>query len=148
MITFTTPETQALAHAIRRAVFMDEQGVSAEEEFDGLDDQALHLLAWIDGQAVGTARLRIVDGWGKFERIAVLQHFRGRNLGRDLVLALVEAANAQGVYQYRLGAQTHALKFYERLGFSAYGDEFMDAGIPHFWMQRIDTPPTNAPDSQ
>lgn len=140
MITFTTPETQSLAHDIRQAVFIDEQGVSVEEEFDGLDDQAQHLLTWIDGEAVGTARLRIVDGWGKFERIAVLQAFRGRNLGWDLVVALIEAANAQGIYQYRLGAQTHALKFYQRLGFTAYGDEFMDAGIPHFWMQRVDIP--------
>lgn len=119
---------------------MDEQKVFEAEEFDGLDSEALHFLAWHHQQAAGTARLRFVNGWAKLERIAVRQEFRGLGLGAALVKAMLAEAKFQGIYRYTLGAQTYALGFYEKLGFTAIGEEFMDAGIPHRQMQRQDQP--------
>ena len=117
--------------AIRRVVFIEEQGISFEDEVDGKDPTAIHLLASNDGQPVGTARLLLSDGVGKIGRVAVLKEARGRGLGRDLVLFAVEELRRQGARQATLGAQTHALGFYEALGFTAVGPEFLDAGMPH-----------------
>ena len=122
--------------AIRRVVFIEEQGISFEDEVDGKDPTAIHLLASNDGQPVGTARLLLSDGVGKIGRVAVLKEARGRGLGRDLVLFAVEEFRHRGARQATLGAQTHALGFYEALGFTAVGPEFLDAGMPHREMVR------------
>jgi ElaA protein len=122
--------------AIRRVVFIEEQGVSVEDEVDGKDPTAIHLLASDNGQPLGTARLLLSDGIGKIGRVAVLKEARGCGLGRDLVLFAVEELRRRGARQATLGAQTHALGFYEALGFTAVGPEFLDAGIPHRKMVR------------
>ena len=122
--------------AIRRVVFIEEQGVSVEDEVDGKDPTAIHLLASDNGQPLGTARLLLSDGIGKIGRVAVLKEARGRGLGRDLVRFAVEELRRRGARQATLGAQTHALGFYEALGFTAVGSEFLDAGIPHRKMVR------------
>lgn len=122
--------------AIRRAVFIEEQGVSVEDEIDGKDPDAVHLLAEDDGDAVGTARLLFSGEVGKIGRVAVLKRARGKGLGKELVLFAVEEARRRGARRAMLGAQTHALGFYEALGFSAVGPEFQDAGIPHREMVR------------
>ena len=122
--------------AIRRVVFIEEQGISFEDEVDGKDPTAIHLWASNDGQPVGTARLLLSDGVGKIGRVAVLKEARGRGLGRDLVLFAVEEFRRRGARQATLGAQTHALGFYEALGFTAVGPEFLDAGMPHREMVR------------
>ncbi|MEZ0374741.1 MAG: GNAT family N-acetyltransferase [Candidatus Sericytochromatia bacterium] len=128
-----------LAFAIRRAVFVNEQKVPEAEEFDEYDAQALHLLAWaMPDQAVGTARLRLLDGWAKFERIAVLAAWRGQGVGQALVLALLEQARAQGYRRFRLNAQCRAEGFYGHFGFTAVGPEFLDAGILHREMRLED----------
>lgn len=114
---------------IREAVFINEQGVAAKLEFDGLDDNAVQvLIADNKGHYVGTGRM--LDD-GHIGRIAILPKARGQGLGAKVVQALVAEAirlNYSGVY---LNAQTHALAFYFKLGFSLLGDEFMEAGIPH-----------------
>ena len=122
--------------AIRRVVFIEEQGISVDDEVDGKDPTAIHLLAAEDGQSLGTARLLLSEGVGKIGRVAVLKEARGRGLGRDLVLFAVEELRRRGARQATLGAQTHALGFYEALGFSAVGPEFLDAGMPHREMVR------------
>ena len=123
--------------ALRRVVFIDEQGVSEADEVDGLDDQAVHLLAW-DGECpVGTARLMIKGQSGKIGRVCVLPEVRGSGLGAALIgAALVELGRTPGVTEAYLGSQSHATGFYERLGFVVEGDEFLDAGIPHRHMRR------------
>ncbi len=120
---------RAALTAVRRAVFMEEQGVSAELEWDGLDDGARHFLA-LDGAGhpIGTARL-LPDG--HIGRMAVLASWRGQGIGGALLRRAVDAAREQGFTAVELAAQTHAIGFYQRLGFSAYGPEFMDAGIAH-----------------
>ena len=116
------------ASEIRRKVFINEQNVPQEEEWDGLDTECLHFLAMLDGQPVGTARL-LPDA--HIGRVAVLANARGTGIGVLLMQAAIEAARQAGHIQGALSAQVHALAFYERLGFVAHGEEFMDAGIPH-----------------
>lgn len=122
--------------ALRLAVFVDEQKVPFEEEEDGLDGESTHFLA-IDGDAiVGTARLRIVNGDGKAERVAVRVAGRRGGVGRALMRALEAEASRLGAQRMRLNAQVSAIPFYEALGYTAHGPEFGDAGIPHRAMRR------------
>lgn len=116
------------ASDIRRVVFIDEQNVPQEEEWDDLDSACQHFLATLDGQPVGTARL-LPDA--HIGRVAVLSEARGTGIGVLLMRTAIEAARRAGHTHVALSAQVHALAFYERLGFIAHGDEFMDAGIPH-----------------
>ena len=127
----------AACHALRRTVFIEEQNVSEAEEVDGRDGEALHILATLDGEALGCARILIGDGVAKIGRVCVLKHARGSGLGAAIIEACLDVARDQtGVTKAKLGAQTHALTFYERLGFTAFGPIYDDAGIPHRDMER------------
>lgn len=116
------------ASEIRRIVFIEEQRVPVEEEWDGRDGDSRHFLALQDGRPVGTARL-LPDA--HIGRVAVLDEARGLGVGAALMRAAIAAARRDGHPRVELAAQTHALAFYERLGFEAVGGEFLDAGIPH-----------------
>lgn len=116
------------ASEIRRLVFIEEQRVPQEEEWDGRDDACVHFLALRDGVPVGTVRL-LPDA--HIGRVAVLAEARGLGIGAALMRAAIEAARRDGHARIELAAQTHALAFYEHLGFMAFGGEFLDAGIPH-----------------
>ncbi|SDI71333.1 GNAT family N-acetyltransferase [Billgrantia gudaonensis] len=116
------------ATEIRRVVFIEEQNVPREEEWDGRDHDCIHFLALLDDQPVGTARL-LPDA--HIGRVAVLTEARGLGIGVALMRAAIDAARREGHRAVELAAQTHALPFYSRLGFQAFGGEFMDAGIPH-----------------
>jgi predicted GNAT family N-acyltransferase len=118
--------------AIRRRVFVQEQSVPVELEWDGLDATCRHVQARADsGEVIGTGRL-LPDG--HIGRLAVLSHWRGRGVGRTLMLSLIECAGAGGFDKVELNAQTQVLAFYRQLGFVAHGKEFLDAGIPHLAM--------------
>ena len=122
---------------LRRTVFIEEQNVPEAEEWDGLDGQAIHLLAWQDGEAVGTARILLQGDIGKIGRVCVLPQARGTGLGAALIRAALDVLRIRpGIVRAKLGAQTHAIGFYEKLGFKAYGPEYDDAGIPHRDMVR------------
>ena len=121
----------AACMAIRRQVFVQEQNVPEQQELDEHDATALHLLATLDGRPVGTARLLIDGAEGKIGRVAILPDCRGTGAGAALMRAALDELRARGVSTARLGAQTHALRFYEKLGFTAYGPVYDDAGIPH-----------------
>lgn len=127
-----TPEYQPFIRAIRESVFIQEQAVPVELEFDGLDENAMQVLVAVDGQYVGTGRM--LDD-GHIGRIAILRDYRGLGLGAKVVQALVDEAARLGYPRVYLGAQTHAVDFYAKLGFTPYGEEFMDAGIPHLAME-------------
>ena len=123
------------AQAIRFEVFVDEQRVPAEEEIDADDATARHWLALVDGEPVATARAVEKDfGW-KIGRVAVRRPFRCQGVGLGLMEAILTAAREQGVGEARLESQTHAIPFYERLGFEAEGPQFLDCGIPHRLMR-------------
>ncbi len=122
----------ALCHALRRIVFIEEQSVPEAEEVDGRDAGALHLLARLDGLPVGCARLLVMGDTGKIGRVCVLQDYRGQGIGVALIQSALEVLRAQpGVLRAKLGSQTHAIGFYEKLGFTPVGPEYLDAGIAH-----------------
>jgi len=132
----------SLVH-VRRVVYVDEQNVDAEEEFEGLDPLCPHFIAEIDDPGggnpipVGVARLRFMeDGALKGERFAVLAEHRGSGVGRALVEEVEDEARRRGGREILLAAQTQALGFYEKLGYEAYGEEFEEAGIPHRMMKK------------
>ena len=132
MIEISETRDIAACRALRRTVFIEEQGVSEADEVDDKDDDAIHLLARDGGVPVGSARLLVLGEVGKVGRVCVLQQARGAGLGAALMRAAVERfRQVPGVKKVKLGAQVHALGFYERLGFTAVGDVFDDAGIPH-----------------
>ena len=135
MIRVATPEDMPAVLDIRRAVFMVEQGVSEAEERDGQDDEALHYLALKDDVQIGTARVLVDGDAGKIGRVAVLSDYRGAGVGKDIMLFVLDDLRIRGLKQAKLGAQTHALGFYEALGFQAVAPQFMDAGIPHRMME-------------
>jgi predicted GNAT family N-acyltransferase len=127
-------EAEKAIRAIRQAVFIYEQAVPEELEWDGLDPLCAHVLAWNEiGEAVGTAR---IQAEGTIGRMAVLKDWRGRGVGFALLRTLLDLAARQGLSQVTLAAQTHAIGFYERAGFYAIGEPFLDAGIPHRLMVR------------
>ncbi len=121
----------AACFALRRTVFIKEQNVSEADELDDLDAASIHLIARNDGMPVGTARLTIAEGQAKIGRVCVLKSHRGQGLGAAMILNALEIAREHGAAKATLGAQTHALRFYEALGFRAVGPIYDDAGIPH-----------------
>ncbi len=118
--------------AIRRAVFVVEQRVPEEEEWDDNDAVCQHVLALAGSLPIGTGRL-LPDG--QVGRMAVLKDWRGRGVGRAMLTLLLALARQSGFTTVVLHAQTHALNFYIKQGFSAEGPEFMEAGIPHQLMR-------------
>ncbi|KOG08753.1 MULTISPECIES: GNAT family N-acetyltransferase [Streptomyces] len=141
------PADREACFAVRREVFVEEQGVPRELEYDAYDATAVHVLAVrADGLPLGTGRLlHGADAVGKtggdasvgsLGRLAVAKAARGLGIGAALVLAVEDVARERGLTAVDLHAQTHALGFYERLGYAAYGPEFPDAGMPHRAMRK------------
>ena len=129
------PADRDALHGVRCEVFVEEQGVPRDVELDDADDDAVHLIARDHrGTAVGCARLLPS---GQIGRMAVLAQRRGFGIGRALLDAAVDAARERGDVTVFLHAQTHALDFYERAGFSPIGPRFEEAGIEH---QRMEAP--------
>jgi predicted GNAT family N-acyltransferase len=132
-----TTDLDAL-RAVREQVFIVEQRVPVEEEWDAFDPGSRHVIARdIDERPIGTGRLtrdRLIG------RMAVLAAWRGRGVGEALLKALLDQARAQGYAKIEVHAQTHAIPFYEKFGFEAYGDEFFECEIAHR-MMRIELAP-------
>lgn len=125
-------------NAVRRAVFIEEQKVPEELEWDDADERAYHVLATADdGTPIGTGRLKLDCQIG---RMAVIREWRGRGVGSAILHALLALAGKEGCTAVRLHAQTQALEFYARYGFTASGAEFEEAGIPHRVMELVLTP--------
>ncbi|BBI99873.1 GNAT family N-acetyltransferase [Ferrigenium kumadai] len=123
---------EPLLCAVREAVFMREQGVPEELEWDGQDEGCRHALALsLQGEAVGCGRL-LPDG--HIGRIAVLPEWRNRKVGTAIMEILLAEARARGLPQVAVDAQTQAVPFYHGFGFVERGDVFMDAGLPHIKM--------------
>jgi predicted GNAT family N-acyltransferase len=122
---------------VRMRVFCEEQGVPVEEELDGRDEQAEHLVAVCgDGKVVGTLRLLFSEEAVKVGRVAVERAWRGRAIAsRMLELALGEAAR-RGAREARLASQVEVIELYRQAGFEVSSEVFEEAGIPHVWMVR------------
>lgn len=114
---------------IRTTVFVNEQLVPIEEEWDGQDEDALHVLALANGRKpVGTARLLAS---GQIGRMAVLPEYRKQGIGSAMLIRLLEIASDNNIDNLFLNAQVDAIEFYKRLGFVEQGEIFMEAGIKH-----------------
>ncbi len=117
---------------IRYEVFVEEQKVPVELEVDDLEEQSHHVVLYQDDQPLGTARIyHQGDGVYKIQRVAVLSSQRGHGFGAQLMQACEQKIQQLQGSKITLGAQLHALPFYEKLGYLVEGPEFMDAGIPH-----------------
>jgi predicted GNAT family N-acyltransferase len=120
---------------VREAVFVQEQGIPAELEWDSGDADAIHLLACAgDGTPVGVIRMQ-PDG--RIGRMAVLREWRGRGIGGRLLRAMLDHAAAAGFARVHLHAQSAAVRFYARRGFTPVGAPFGEAGIPHQAMEYV-----------
>jgi ElaA protein len=137
MIRRAGPEDMADVLEIRRVVFIVGQNVPEHEERDGKDNEAIHLIAFDDGQPIGTARLLVDGDHAKIGRVSVLEELRGRGHGTALMNFALDELRREAVRVAKLASQTHALGFYEALGFVAEGPEFLDAGILHRNMTRV-----------
>jgi len=129
--------TLSHAHAVRRAVFIDEQGVPEDVEMDGKDDEATHFVIYDsdDDHPVATARVRYVDeDTAKAERVAVHRDYRGEGLGTRLMELVEEEARSEGCSRVTLNGQTDVEEFYHELGYGTVSDVFEEAGIPHVEM--------------
>lgn len=129
------PDDFPAISAIRSTVFQIEQGVDAELEFDGKDEEADHFLAYFNDRPVGTARIRFLDpATAKLERLAVLSEVRGQGVGKQIMNAAIAFLSEKNISEIRIHAQEPVKEFYERLGFVAEGSRFDEAGIPHLKM--------------
>jgi predicted GNAT family N-acyltransferase len=125
----------AALRSVRYTVFVEEQRVPVELEWDELDEHCLHVVAeTVSGAAIGTGRL-LPDG--HVGRMAVLEEWRRRGVGGLLLEELLSAARARGYPAVELSAQTHAIGFYRRFGFEVVSDEYPDAGILHRTMRLL-----------
>lgn len=139
MTDFTIKQTRFRdtpgVRAVREEVFIQEQNVPAELEWDGHDDEAIQIIACnADKQIIGTARM-LPDG--HIGRMAVIKLWRRQGVGTALLTTLIEIARQVKLSRVFLHAQTSAVEFYLHHGFVIKGDEFMDAGIPHYYMDKV-----------
>jgi predicted GNAT family N-acyltransferase len=126
----------AAALVLREEVFVGEQGVSLAEERDGRDEEALHLVVVDDGVVVATCRLLVEGTTVKLGRMAVSRTRRGLGLARALITEAEARARELGAERMVLAAQLSAQALYDRAGYDAYGDVFLDAGIQHVMMSK------------
>ena len=120
------------AKHVRHADFINEQNIAEEDEWDEYDENALHLIASLDGNPIGTARL---TSDGIVGRMAVLDSFRNQGTGSAMMAQIIKTAKKSRMKSLKLHAQRPAEAFYTKHGFIAEGEEFMEAGIPHITMQ-------------
>ncbi|WP_096200242.1 GNAT family N-acetyltransferase [Bacillus sp. FJAT-45350] len=125
------------AFHIRKEVFVKEQEVPLEDEFDEFDtvnEKCEHILMYYNDEPVGTGRLRFVNGVGKIERICILKSYRKMGFGKNIIKALENIAKEKEVFKVKLHGQTQAEGFYKNLGYKTSSDIFMEDGIPHVLM--------------
>jgi predicted GNAT family N-acyltransferase len=120
------------AFSVRKIVFVKEQNVPIEEEIDQYENEATHFVMYSDSSSpIAAGRFRVVEGYGKVERICVVKEARKTGAGRLMMNAIENFAKDQGLHKLKLNAQTQAIPFYAGLGYSIVSEEFLDAGIPH-----------------
>ena len=120
---------------IRKKVFANEQKYPISVEFDDHDKTCDHLLLTVDGTPAATARVFMTDEQtAKIGRLAVLKEYRGQHLGAELIKELKKRSKALGAKKIYVIAQVYAVRFYEKYGFMAYGNEYLDIHIPHIDM--------------
>ncbi|WP_278395565.1 GNAT family N-acetyltransferase, partial [Acinetobacter venetianus] len=120
-------QLQQDAKLIRKLVFISEQNIPEQDEWDDQDAISQHFVVYDHNQPIATARLLANNSVG---RVAVLKAYRGQGIGRLIMLQIIAYAQAQKRPSLQLSSQVHAISFYEKLGFSIQGDEYDECGIP------------------
>jgi len=132
----TDDAEQGGAFEVRKQVFVHEQGVSEELEYDGQDEQALHMVVKDGARVIGTARVQFLSSnRAKIERMAILKPFRRKGIGSNIIAFLKLELKNRHIEQIILHAQYAVVKFYEECGFETTGKPFWEAGIKHIKMQ-------------
>ena len=131
----TTKDEMIDSYQIRKTVFIEEQAVSYEEEFDLQDKDYIVYLLYEGQVPISTARYKLINSDAKVGRVCTLKAFRGKHYGIQLMERIISDAFNQGAKRIVLDSQLTAQSFYERLGFVAYGDIFLDANIEHTKME-------------
>jgi len=121
---------------IRKIVFIDEQYVSIEEEFDLVEKDRVMFLVYYDNKAIGAARLKLDPKKSKIERVCILKEYRNKGIGKKLIDDMIKYCHDNNAFNIHLGAQTHAISFYEKCGFTQYGELYYDANITHYNMKK------------
>lgn len=135
--TAELPQEMPAIEVIRRAVFQEEQGVEAELDFDGKDETAKQIIAYLDNQPVGTVRIRYVDNHtAKIERLAVLSSVRGQGLGKKITEKALDIVAKENIKEVIIHAQAYIKGLYQKLGFQVEGEIFEEAGISHVKMRK------------
>ena len=116
---------------IREKVFIEEQKVTSQLEWDGMDKEAIHFLAFKDKKAVGCARAFVIQNRMQLGRMAVLKKYRGEGIGSALIQRAITLAKLNQLYAIDISAQCHAIDFYKKFGFEVTSDMYLDAEIPH-----------------
>ena len=139
----TSNTEREAAFTVRKKVFVEEQGVPLTLELDEYDQTASHFVVYDNTKAIAAGRIRnSEENVGKVERVCVLKEYRGKHLGVLMMNALEEHASKTAIQKIVLNAQSYAIPFYEKLGYSVTSPEFMDADIPHRAMEKL-VPSTN-----
>lgn len=130
-------EAKSQVMPIRHEIFIKEQKVPEELEWDEFDQGALHAIIKKDDEVIGAARLIIDNTIARIGRMAIKREFRGQGIGQEMLEALVTKSLELDVSLIKLHAQVHAVSFYAKLGFVAHGEIFSEAGIDHVNMQKV-----------
>jgi predicted GNAT family N-acyltransferase len=130
-------EAKSQVMPIRHEIFIKEQKVPDELEWDEFDQNALHAIVKKENQVIGTARLIMDNTIAKIGRMAIQKEYRQQGLGQELLFTLLQRAKEKGAQECILHAQTHAIAFYAKADFEPHGPIFDEAGIPHVEMRLI-----------
>jgi len=116
---------------IREQVFIQEQKVTPQLEWDGMDEKAIHFLVFNDNAAIGCARAIVIKDHMQLGRMAVLKEYRGQGIGSALIEKAMTTAKLNQLSAIYISAQCHAIDFYKKFGFEVTSDIYLDAEIPH-----------------
>ncbi len=116
---------------IRQKVFIEEQKVTSQLEWDGMDEEAIHFLAFKNEKAIGCARAFVIKNHMQLGRMAVLKAYRGESVGTALIEKVITTAKLNQLSAIYISAQCHAIDFYKKFGFEVTSDIYLDAEIQH-----------------
>jgi predicted GNAT family N-acyltransferase len=124
-------DQEKLLCMIRKKVFIEEQKVAPELEWDGMDEKAIHFLVFKDEKAIGCARAIVIKSRMQLGRMAVLKEYRGQGAGSTLIEKAIVTAKLKQLSGIHISAQCNAINFYVKFGFEVMGDTYLDAEILH-----------------
>lgn len=122
---------------IRQKVFIEEQNVTSQLEWDGMDEEAIHFLAFKNEKAIGCARAFVIENHMQLGRMAVLKEYRNNGIGSFLIEKAITTAKLNQLSKISISAQCHAIDFYKKFGFEVTSEIYLDAGISHQDMELI-----------